>query len=353
MRHIQDWFGFRPTTAAHHDIDAIENEDLKKTADDLQDLIDKALAKRLEDKDVVIRDIQYEALDKLIKIVKVYTALIGIPVGIIIGFFAFEGIKDARSFFASIEPQIRAAQTSINDTQQKLRLQRQELAENEKTIKSMRSRLNDQGRSVDDFRERVATLQPQVAALQSQVSRLTNQTSSIIAQNHETKLEQDFASFGKGDLVIYLDNQTYKPPENPNGRPIVYLTSSASIVSGHDITDIHQFEDGLKRLDYKFVYGSFSIQNGKTAAGGNMIPAPACTQVVYYDVKYLAEANHVADLVATSFRIQVPVVKLIPPDKTVAVDPVSRTIIEASKVNISASVSIPNPLFCEQYLKSF
>lgn len=352
INRIRSWLATRsmPTSMAPKYVSKIVNTQASK--EELEELVDKAVSEKFVDKNNVVRDVQYEALEKLSKIVKIYSALISLPVGIIVAFFAFEGVKDARSFLRKVEPRIKAAQSAIESEQGRLKTQQTAIDESEENSAALRENLNGQQRLVDEFSNKIAGLKPQLDLLKKQLDSLNSETNSVVAQSNENRLVDDFASFATGATSLLLDNKVYKGPENPAGRPVVYLTSYASITSDHDISDIHRFSDGLTSLSFKFVHGYFTLQRGKNTAAATMIPNAYCTQVIYYDAAYEAAAKQISTLIAASFHLKNPITKLISVNSA-QIDQVSKTAIQMSGINIAASVAIPSADTCDTVLSQY
>lgn len=349
---IRKWLkpGTASTSLAMDDV--TENANTHRAKRELEEIVDKAVAAKFADKDNIVRDVQYEALDRLSKIVKVYSTLIGVPVGIIVAFFAVEGVKDLRGFFQKIEPRIKAAQSAIVDEQGRLKTQQAEIDDNDHQTAALRTKLNGQQHSVDSFRSKIAGLDPQIYLLQKQLDSLKGQANTIVAQTNENRLDDDFASFARGKTILLLDSSIYKTPENPLQTPIVYLTSYASITSDHDMSDINRFSDGLGTLGFKFVHGFFSLQSGRNNVGVNMVPNPYCTQVIYYDSSFEEAAKKVSALIATSFHLKAPIVKLVSVN-SMQIDPVSKAAIQMAGVNVAAAVAIPSAETCGVILSSY
>ena len=323
-----------------------------RSFEDLKKLVDEAVSEKFKDKDYVVRDVQHDAFDGLMKIVRNYAYLIGIALALVLTLFAVIGIKTVGSFYALIRPQLEAVQSAIAVGQITLHNQQIASAENENRTTALRSKLDGQQAIVDSVSRKGAGLDAQVIALQKQLDSLKQQTTAVVAQNTESNLESDFPTFSIGTPILTLNGQPYKAPDNLTQKPIVYIVAWDAILQVHDMSDIQRFASGLERLDYMFVHGNFGVRSGRTSSSGSVVPNASCNQVIYFDPIYQSQAAKVADLIAFSFRIDKPTVKLVHITSPV-IDQLSKIIIQDSKINVAASVYFPEQSYCANVLSQY
>lgn len=316
-------------------------------------LTKETLSDLTNDKEIVVREISDEATQKAFSTIKIWSAIIGIPIAAIITFGAIEGIKDARDFFHSVEPAINKAQSEVADIEPKIKTDQEDLQNNEHSLNKMRSQIGDQQNQLNTYSGELGKLQPQIATLQEQLKSLSQQTTTIVARHSESRLEQDFPSYNTGKVTLTLNGEAYQTPADKTAsNVIVYLTSSVNLLSGHSMDEIRNFAAGLSKQGYKFVHGNFALQSGSNTTGGNIVPYAFCTQIVYYDTRYEAAANQVAALVASSFNLPILKPKLLNLNSVGLFDSVSKTVVNESGINIAASVTIPEAPGCAQILST-
>ena len=299
-----------------------------------------------EEKDLVVREVRQEALDKTISSIKNWSWIVGVPIGFLLIVFAVWGIKDAYTFLGLIEPRIKQAQERINyqndrinETQSKIDAQASQIATNGYKITSQENILSS-------FDVRLKALIDKVAQ-QEIALQAVNQKAAAFTQKQDTNALQAAYPFTvKGPEYVDVNYVPLTPLNVTPKNPLVYLILP-QIDNAYDFDNVDAFSRQIKMEGFQQLVGTITLKKGRTDYGVTLATQPAnCSQIIYFDRQYQNAAEQLAKDSSLIFKVPYIKPKLTLLNKASFGDAVSVDAIQLSKLSVVIVVSSQDEAYC-------